>query len=168
MSNFKIIGRSRQYICFKHGHVVFTKTPKRNMTTPGLSAKCLYKCYQQINLKPGRQNFMYETSLREPARAAISYDNESYEKPVQKGEGNKVQNEPQIEIKSESVEESKGVQKSNDSNLTIQNILKKFKHPIYDTKTEVKKKRPQTETKSEPKAKKQKLQSGGNEVFRFY
>lgn len=166
MSNYKVIGRSRQYVCFKQGPFIFNKLPKRNMTTPGLQAKCLYKCYQRINLKPGRQNFMNETSLRQPALAAISYDNETYEKPVQKGEGVK---------KTEPTTNVEVTPPSKDSKLTIENILKKFEHPLFATKTEQGQKNSlsendqSTQIKSEPKAKKPKKQSGGNnEVFKFY
>lgn len=178
MSNFKIIGRSKQYLCYKSTPFIFTRTPKRNMTTPGINAKSLYKCYQQITLKPGRQNFLVETSLREPAMAAISDGPEI--KPVQKGDGAIIEASQESNIKSDSIksEPSESFTENNDSSLTIKDILNKFKHPVYDSETKEKPKRKKDTSiveseseikfKNEPKAKRPKKQSGGNSVFKFY
>lgn len=185
MSNFKLIGHSKQFICFKYGPAIFTRTPKRNMSTPGISARSLYRCYHQISLRPNRQNFLYETSLRRPAIAAMSDGPEI--KPIQKGEGAISSSEKRDSIQTPSTHQIKtetpdsGLEEADSSKLTIQDIMQKFKHPIYDSKVQKKRKLEKTNNvivKSEPvsnksikneaQPKKLKTQSGGTSVFKFY
>lgn len=153
------------------------------MTTPGISARSLYRCYHQIGLRPNKQNFLYETSLKRPAIAAMSDGPEL--KPIQKGEGSNspLKNPPQDPAPSPPIKKElidPPVQQG-DSKLTIQDIMQKFKNPIYDSKVQKKRKSEKSNIpivksepavnkliKSEPEPKRPKIQTGGKTVFKFY
>ena len=164
-------GRAREYICFRSRPQVLSNIPSRSLTTPGMSAKSLYKCYEKIYLKPGVQNFVYESSLQGPKIVnSTEAVKELDDIPVQKGEGLKTE---QSETTTSIPSEPKNKFLESDKKIEIGDILNKMDHPQYESETLLVPKKEQKhklklEPKEKKKSKKQKLEEDPNFVFRFY